>query len=141
MPRAMREPRNGVRPRFQRTTSIPRNGVGPLLCFVIAAAAACADDESGPTPPTSGEYHHYVTTDLRVPLSAELQREYGLDLDNDPSQKPDNQLGSVFVALSSNSDADLQGRIDDALAGGKLVLLHSVRADALAADGSVSWQV
>jgi hypothetical protein len=108
---------------------------------LLLLLAACGSSESSPTPPTSGTVHHYVTTDLRVPITAELQREYGLDIDNDSAHKPDNQLGSVFVALSSSSDADIQGRIDTAIADGKLVLHHAVLADALASDGSVSWQV
>ena len=111
--------------------------------FAMTLLGACGGGggESGPTPPTTGTYHHYVTTDLRVPVTAELQREYGLDIDGDPAKKPDNQLGSVFVALSGASEADLQGRIDAAIEMGKVVLLHSVRADQIAADGSVSWQV
>ena len=47
----------------------------------------------------------------------------------------------MFVALTSNSDADVQGQIDGAVAAGSVVLLHSVRADDLGADRSVSWQV
>jgi hypothetical protein len=108
---------------------------------IVSLAACGGDPDLGPVPVTTGAYHHYVTSSLRIPTSAELQREYGLDVDGDPDGRPDNQLGNVFVALTSNSDADLQGEIDAALAGGQLVLLHSVRADDLTADRSVSWQV
>ena len=115
-----------------------------VVAVVSIALMGCgADPVEGPEPVTSGTYHHYVTSALRLPSSAELQREYGLDLNPevDPAGKPDNQLGNVFVALTSSSSADLQGVLDGAVADGQLVLLHSVRADALAGDSSVSWQV
>src|SRR5438552_5116648 len=112
------------------------------LALLSGFAVACSgSDPIGPQPVTSGTYHHYVTSGLRIPTSGELQREYGLNIDGDVDGRPDNQLGNVFVALTSNSDADLQGRIDGAIADGSLVLLHSVRADDLGADHSVSWQV
>jgi hypothetical protein len=107
----------------------------------IAASAACASEDPGPEPVTSGAYHHYVTSAIRVPTTAELQVLYGLDIDGDPDARPDNQLATVFVALSSNSDTDLQARANDALAAGSLIALHSVRADGLDGDRSVSWRV
>lgn len=109
-----------------------------LCVFAVGCSAAPADEVPDVT---SGEYHHYVTSGLRIPTSGELQREYGLNIDGDAAGRPDNQLGNVFVALTSNSDADLQGEIDGSIADGSLVVLHSVRADDLAKDGSVSWQV
>lgn len=115
-----------------------------VVAAVSIVLGACGSDPGeGPEPVTSGTYHHYVTSALRLPTSAELQREYGLNLNPevDPAGKPDNQLGNVFVALTSSSSADLQGVVDGAVADGQLVLLHSVRADALAGDSSVSWQV
>jgi hypothetical protein len=109
---------------------------------LVLLVIGCSGDPVDDVPDvTSGEYHHYVTSGLRIPTSGELQREYGLNIDGDPAGRPDNQLGNVFVALTSNSDADLQGEIDGAIADGSLVLLHSVRADDLGADSSVSWQV
>jgi hypothetical protein len=113
------------------------------ISAALLVATGCASDPTGTEPVTSGAYHHYVTSSLRIPTSAELQREYGLNINarTDPSNKPDNQLGNVFVALTSNSDADLQGVIDAAIGDGSLVLLHSVRADALASDKTVSWDV
>src|SRR5689334_15999153 len=104
-------------------------------------AIGCGGSDPGDGVPTSGDYHHYVTSGLRIPTSGELQREYGLNIDGDPAGRPDNQLGNVFVALTSNSDADLQGEVDSAIADGSLVVLHSVRADDLDTDKSVSWQV
>lgn len=110
--------------------------------WVLAIVGACGDSTGpGVEPVTSGTYHHYVTSGLRIPITNELQREYGLDIDGDKAGRPDNQLGNVFVALSSNSDAELQASIDTAIADGEVVMLHSVRADVLAADRSVSWQV
>lgn len=47
----------------------------------------------------------------------------------------------MFVALTGNSDLDLQGQVDAAVASGGVVLLHAVRADALASDRSVAWGV
>ncbi|MBA2544254.1 MAG: hypothetical protein H0V17_31710, partial [Deltaproteobacteria bacterium] len=109
--------------------------------FSVLLTACGADDPAGPAPVTTGEFHHYVTNSLRIPLTGELQREYGINVDGDSGGRPDNQLGNVFVALTSNSDLDLQGQVDDAVADGGLVLLHSVRADDLESDPSVSWQV
>ncbi len=113
-----------------------------LAMFSLFAIAACgADDPGGPLPVTSGDYHHFVTSSLRIPTTGELQREYGINVDGDLAGRPDNQLGNVFVALTSNSDAAVQDQIDGAVGAGSLVLLHSVRADELGSDRSVSWQV
>jgi hypothetical protein len=112
-----------------------------LAMFSLLLVACKADEPGGPEPVTTGEFHHYVTSSLRIPVSGELQREYGINVDGDLAGRPDNQLGNVFVALTSNSDADVQGQIDGAVEAGSVVLLHSVRADDLGADRSVSWQV
>lgn len=111
------------------------------IALMLLSACAGEPDDGRAQPVTTGTYHHYVTSALRIPTSAELQREYGLNIDQDPSEKPDNQLGNVFVALTGNSDLDLQGQVDAAVASGGVVLLHAVRADALASDRSVAWGV
>jgi hypothetical protein len=112
-----------------------------VIAFSLVGAACGGGADPGPEPVTTGTYHHFVTSGVQVPVTPELQNALGIDLDADPQHRPDNRLAGVLIALAGNSDVDLQTRADAALASGQMVMLHSVRADDLGEDASVSWQV
>ncbi|HUQ02967.1 MAG TPA: hypothetical protein VM261_10750 [Kofleriaceae bacterium] len=113
----------------------------PLLA--AATLPACLLEGDGPDEPvppdvTSGTYRHYAQSSWTLPATSEDARRYGFDFDGD--RTIDNQAGAVIAALD-NIGLDVQTASDTAITAGELVILHSVRADELTDDGSVSWRV
>lgn len=126
-------------------TTVFRIGAALLLASGLAIApAACGGDDddttmdSSPIDPDTGTYSHFVTTDLILPTAGGM---YAKDLDGDGLK--DDKLGGLLALISTlaTGDASLQSNIDNAITEGNLVLLHSVRADDLASDSSVSWSL
>ena len=114
-----------------------------LLAGVLALGCGDGDDDTpmsdGPPvvmPPDSGTYYHFVTTELLIPNKSAT---YSLDLDNDT--KVDTGLSGLIGVLDNVAPLPLQMTMDMFLEQGAFVLLHSLRADDLANDSSVSWQV
>jgi hypothetical protein len=112
----------------------------PALPLLLASACVADSADDGPAPPvvTSGTYHHYTQRLFTLPSNSSEANALGMDLDGD--EIVDNQAGAVIAALSGLG-LDVQTASDEALAAGGLVILHSVRADALGEDDSVSWRV
>jgi len=113
------------------------------LAALPALTGACLLDENPPDEPvppivTSGTYHHYVQSSWTLPATSADARGFGFDFDEDGGI--DNQAGQVIAALGGIG-LDIQTESDRALSEGDLVILHTVRADALADDASVSWRV
>jgi hypothetical protein len=108
---------------------------------------ACGSSTSTPTPDaggggggvTSGTYYHYVTDSIKVGSTVPEADGYAFNLDNDPRNVPDNAIGHVLAGLSSMLDVD--GSIASGISAGTVIILHSVRADDLTSDTTVSWQV
>jgi hypothetical protein len=120
-----------------------------IAAFGSLALVACGggddddgDDDDGPDPVTTGAYHHYVNDTVAVPNSSSEAMMYGINLDADPLNKPDNALGNILSTLSGQG-VDIQAQVDTALMEGSLVLLHSIRTDddSVQSDTSVQWQV
>lgn len=109
----------------------------PLL--LAAALPACVDPASPDAPPavTSGELHHFAQTGWSVPTVDE-DRTLGFDLDGDGRR--DNAGGALLRTLATIG-LDVGGASADAFARGEVVQLHSLRADALDDDASVSWRL
>ncbi len=108
--------------------------------FATLSMFACAADNgngSGTEPADTGTFYDFVQTEMKLPANAS-DTKYSLDIDDDGTK--DNQLGSVLGILASQG-IDIQTTVDENIASGDMVLLHSVRADDLSNDGSVSWQV
>jgi hypothetical protein len=101
----------------------------------MSGDGAVAPDAGGGV--TSGDHHHYVTSSLRLGANATEADRYAFDLDGDGEK--DNKIGGLLSLLGSFLDADR--RLDEAVKGGQIVLLHSVRADSLVSDETVSWRV
>jgi hypothetical protein len=110
------------------------------LPALLAGACITGSGNDAPEPPvvTSGTYHHYAQRLFTLPSSSTEARAFGVDLDGD--DVVDNQAGAVIAALSGLG-LDVQTASDEALTNGDLVILHSVRADALTSDDSVAWRV
>jgi hypothetical protein len=113
------------------------------LAALPAFTGACLLDETGPDAPvppavTSGTYHHYVQSSWRLPSTSDEARRVGFDLDGDG--QVENAAGQVLAALGGLG-LDVQTESDRAIVAGELVILHSVRADDLVDDASVSWRV
>ena len=109
------------------------DGAAPAVDAVVDASAG---DAAVPT----GAYHHYVLRRLLIPRTPAEKTAFGLNIDGDPADVVDNALGGLLQFLGTQGFA-FQASIDAAIAAGQVVQLHSMRADDLASDDSVSWQV
>jgi hypothetical protein len=112
-----------------------------LGALSLGACGGGGDDDGGDgTLPTDGDYYHYVTNTVKVPQSSSEAMMYGLNVDDDENGEVDNALGRILATLKTQG-VDIQTQVNDAVAGGDLILLHSIRANDIAADTSVSWEV
>ena len=102
---------------------------------------AALPDASPPDAPaaTTGTYFHYVTNSMKVGSTVAEADSYAFNLDCDPGNMADNAIGHVLAGLSSMLDTDTS--VAASIASGQVILLHSVRADSLTSDPTVSWQV
>ncbi|MBK9033471.1 MAG: hypothetical protein IPL61_19765 [Myxococcales bacterium] len=113
----------------------------PLVAsFAAASLLACTDAPVADGPPdvTTGAYYAFIQHGWVFPASGADWRAVGFDFDDD--DMPENQAGMLLGALGSLGLA-----IDDAnlqqLSRGDTILGHVVRADSLANDRSVAWQL
>lgn len=113
----------------------------PLVAsFAAASLLACTDAPVADGPPdvTTGAYYAFIQHGWVFPASGADWRAVGFDFDDD--DLPENQAGMLLGALGSLGLA-----IDDAnlqqLSRGDTILGHVVRADSLANDRSVAWQL
>ncbi|MEO8705103.1 MAG: hypothetical protein ABI867_33930 [Kofleriaceae bacterium] len=83
--------------------------------------AACADDAD---PVVSGAHHRYVVDRITLPTINAESRELGIDLNGDAT--PDNQLGMVIAALTSQGFA-FQPALDRAVATGSTLVLVDIQ--------------
>lgn len=135
---------------------------GFLALFLAASlglALACSDDtettkpdgkvvqkdsgtDSTSTPTTidctKNTCYEYVTDKLLIPIDSTTQEKYALVFKG----KTYNALGSILalVAQQGGKDLDLQGEIDQAVCGGKAMVLMRVQAKSLTDDTSTAAQ-
>jgi hypothetical protein len=110
------------------------------LSLVLAPAAACIDSEEPDEVPVvrTGDFHHFMQTAWVVPTTWQEVRGQGFDfLDNGGVQ---NAIGHVLEQLDGFG-LDLALANIEGFGNGDVVVLHSVRADSLDTDTSVSWRV
>jgi hypothetical protein len=111
---------------------------------------SCGGDDTGGTTPdantgtpdgggtaNSGTYNHYATNTLKIGSSPGEATALAFNIDGKPGN--DNSLGTFIAGLNANLMAD--AAIAAALTSGQFVILHSVRADDLVNDPTVSWKV
>lgn len=111
-----------------------------LLALGTVSLSACPAEDTPPEDKIDGAYYHYVGDTLLVPTTPAEAQAYALNLDGDPQGRPDNLLGQLLATLAGQ-DVSIQDNIDASIMAGKLVILHSLRANSLTTDASVSWQV
>ena len=121
-----------------------RSVVMSLLLSATLAACGGGSGDDDDTPDggntNTGMYYHYVSSSLKTPAMPADKNAYGLNIDGDPQNTPDNALGGLLQFLGSQGFT-VQETIDSSIAMGSAVMLHSLRADDLATDASASWQV
>src|SRR3990172_8646312 len=89
-----------------------------VLALVLVATAACGsssgDDDDDVVIDPAGTDHLYVVDRLLLPTTATQANQYGLTLDGDAQNRPDNALGQILSTLASqSSDVSLQDSIDE----------------------------
>jgi hypothetical protein len=122
------------------------------LCAAVLGLGSCGGDgggegtpdagtsggaDAGPGPVTSGTYNHYATNTLKIGSTPAEAMGYGFNIDGKAGI--DNSLGTFLAGLNSTLGAD--ATIAEALTMGDFIILHSVRADDLSTDSSVSWRI
>ena len=117
------------------------------LCAAAFGLGACGGDEGGTTPDanpgggdagpavTSGTYNHYATSSLKVGATASEAMSFAFDVDG--NGRADNALGTFLSIPAVGADS----AISNALSMGDFIILHSVRADNLTSDSTVSWRI
>jgi hypothetical protein len=125
-----------------------------LLLSSAVAATGCGDDDDGGDDPSDGTIDGGPGIDAppaaECDIAGEPSAQYinnkvtiketkpgAFDLDGDT--RPDNALGPV-IALLETRGLTIQMTVDEAIAAGSLVMLHSVKGD-LAASDPASWSV
>jgi hypothetical protein len=119
-----------------------------MLALAALPLVACGGDDDGPNNTTpdaavggpEGTYSHYVNDTISVPQNSAQTTQFGLNLDGDPQNRPDNALGGILSALKGQG-VDIQKAVTDSVTEGKLILLHSIQAKDLTSSGNVGWKV
>lgn len=119
--------------------------VGLILISLSACAALKPKPAQTPTAvvqPATGLQYHFVTNQLLIPTTQAQTREFALNVDGDPQQRPDNKFGELLTLLTSAAQGvEIQSALDQAVNAGQLVSLHVVKADDPLNDPSVSWSI
>lgn len=114
----------------------------PLLLAPLAAVAACTEEPLDQVPSVrSGEYHHFAQSNWRLATNYDEVRDASFDVDGRANDGTDNNIGMLIAAVGTVGDLDLFTASTQAFSSGALVQLHSVRADSLGGDGSVTWRL
>jgi hypothetical protein len=79
----------------------------------------------------SGTDYTYAISLLKMPETAQQANTYGLDLDGDPRDRPDNALGQILSTLGMQGNLSLQDTVDGQIASGDIVILASMKATSL----------
>jgi hypothetical protein len=122
---------------------------GLAILLLLSACSALKPTPTQPvsTPttvviPVTGAQHQFVTNKLLLPATRAQTEAFGLNIDNDERQNPDNKFGELLTLLTSAAPGlELQSTLDQAVDTGQLVSLHMVMADDFLNDPNVSWSV
>jgi hypothetical protein len=105
--------------------------------FFAAALSFIACGSSSNNTPT-GPHYHYVASRVLVPTQTGDATKYGLDLDGDGN--PDNALGNLLTALSTQG-INAQTSIDEAVFDGGISLLADLQTSDFMNAGTAGIQV
>ncbi len=109
------------------------------VVFIDAAIPDASIPDAQPqlctAPIDPGPNHHqFVGNRFLLPTTVSKANQYGLNIDGDKQDRPDNALGSILATLGSQLGFDIQGAMDGQIDSGALIYLF----DVLSADISVS---
>ncbi|HEY3805548.1 MAG TPA: hypothetical protein VGL61_23230 [Kofleriaceae bacterium] len=107
----------------------------PLFFAATLSFIACGSSSNN--APT-GPHYHYVASRVLVPTQTGDATKYGLDLDGDGN--PDNALGNLLTALSTQG-INAQTSIDEAVYDGSISLLADVQTTSFSSAGTAGIQV
>ena len=123
-------------------------GLGKLVWAIGAVSVlSCGGDGGGedntPIVVEDGDYHHFVTDTLKLPDTPTEAEAISFDLDgNGTVDLGVTGLIPTIKGLLMQNGTDLDVSLQEAITtDGQIVILHSVRANDLARDSSVQWQV
>jgi hypothetical protein len=122
---------------------------GLAILLLLSACSALKPTPTQPvsTPttvviPVTGAQYQFVTNKLLLPATRAQTEAFGLNIDNDARQNPDNKFGDLLTLLTSAAPGlELQSTLDQAVDTGQLVSLHMMMADDFLNDPNVSWSV
>jgi hypothetical protein len=77
---------------------------------------------------------------VTVPENAQQVRDFGLNIDGDANNRPDNALGGILSALRQQN-VDAQVWLTDAIRSGSVLWLHSLQATGLADSQPANWRI
>jgi hypothetical protein len=126
-----------------------RSALGVAVLGLGVSVVSCGGDDGGANPDanpgtpdaggqaTTGTYNHYATSALKIGSTPGEAMSYAFNIDGKGSA--DNALGTAIAGLNAQLMAD--AAIEEALGMGQFIILHSMRADDLSSDTTVSWKV
>jgi len=120
-----------------------------MILLLLAACSAFNPTAVPPQPtqttealPITGLQYHFVTNKLILPTTQAQAQEFGLNVDADSQNKPDNKFGELLALLTSASQSlELQTTLDQAINSGQLVSLHLVQANDPLNATNVAWSI
>jgi hypothetical protein len=122
-----------------------------LALFVLAATVslgtiACGGGGDDDDPPDQGVVNadgtstKYVMEALKMPTTPNEAQAYGLVLDGNDQNRPNNALGQILSTLANSADMDLQTAVDAQVMEGDIIILMNVMATSLTtATGVGNW--
>lgn len=118
-----------------------------MACMMLACSNGGSGKQSNsnnsnqlpnPCGDVGGDSYEYVITDIYVPRS--LTEGVGIDYDGNGSV--DNKLANLMGALlNESSEFEINGRLDEAVARGELVVLSRILANNFTGDSTVAVSV
>ncbi len=122
-----------------------------LALFVLAATVslgtiACGGGGDDDDPPIqdnvdpAGTSTKYVMSTLKMPTTPNEAQAYGLVLDGNDQNRPNNALGQILSTLANSADMDLQEAVDTQVMEGDIIILMNMMATSLTtATGVGNW--
>lgn len=108
---------------------------------LVACGGGGDDDTGDDVVDPAGTHSQYVMSEILLPTTATQANMFGLNLDGDPQNRPDNALGSILSTLAGQGNFDIQASLDAQVAEGSIVLLTDIQATDLAMASGVGLRV
>lgn len=117
------------------------------LIFLLLSACSMPKPTPAVTPtpenpPATSIEYRFVTNKLLLPTTQAQVQEFGLNIDQDAQQRPDNLVGQLLSLLNSAAPGlEPQSVVDQAVNAGQLVSLHVVKTADPVNSQAVSWSI